>query len=200
MNGKVVELAGRVGLRADTNRLLTHLIRARERMWRKRVRRWKLTSHKNQSLEHGSDRRAGRARVSLTNAAASSSATQAIEEVRPIANIQNAQACEGSAAFPRDARTAFLMDPKEHLAVMREIDDRKLALEIVYHSHPDHEAYFSPTDRRQACSFDPRVSGLSRDRLCRDVDHARANSIAPPRSYGTREKKEFVEVPLSSNA
>ena len=35
MNGKVVELAGRVGLRADTNRLLTHLIRARERMWRK---------------------------------------------------------------------------------------------------------------------------------------------------------------------
>jgi 2-dehydropantoate 2-reductase len=38
MNGKVVELAGRVGLRADTNRLLTRLIRARERMWRKPVR------------------------------------------------------------------------------------------------------------------------------------------------------------------
>ena len=37
MNGKVVELAGRVGLRADTNRFLTHLIRARERMWRKAV-------------------------------------------------------------------------------------------------------------------------------------------------------------------
>lgn len=35
MNGKVVELAGGVGLRADTNRLLTHLIRARERLWRK---------------------------------------------------------------------------------------------------------------------------------------------------------------------
>jgi len=35
MNGKVVKLAGHVGLRADTNRLLTHLIRARERMWRK---------------------------------------------------------------------------------------------------------------------------------------------------------------------
>ncbi len=35
MNGKVVELAGRVGLRADTNRMLTHLICARERMWRK---------------------------------------------------------------------------------------------------------------------------------------------------------------------
>jgi 2-dehydropantoate 2-reductase len=37
MNGKVVELAGRLGLRADTNRLLTRLIRARERMWRKPI-------------------------------------------------------------------------------------------------------------------------------------------------------------------
>jgi len=35
MNGKVVELAARVGLRAQTNRMLTHLIRARERMWQK---------------------------------------------------------------------------------------------------------------------------------------------------------------------
>ena len=78
-----------------------------------------------------------------------------VEEVRPIANIQNAQHAKDPKAFPRDARTAFLMDPKEHLAVMREIDERKLMLRIVYHSHPDHEAYFSDTDRRQACSFDP---------------------------------------------
>lgn len=77
------------------------------------------------------------------------------DEVRPITNIQNAQHAKDPAAFPRDARTAFLMDPKEHLAVMREVDDRKLALKVVYHSHPDHDAYFSPTDRRQACSFDP---------------------------------------------
>jgi proteasome lid subunit RPN8/RPN11 len=78
-----------------------------------------------------------------------------VEEVRPITNIQNAKHLEDPAAFPRDARTAFLMDPREHLAVMREVDDRKLALRIVYHSHPDHDAYFSQTDRRQACSFDP---------------------------------------------
>ena len=78
-----------------------------------------------------------------------------LEEVRPITNIQNAQHAKDPSAFPRDARTAFLMDPREHLAVMREIDYRKLALKIVYHSHPDHEAYFSSTDRRQACSFDP---------------------------------------------
>lgn len=79
----------------------------------------------------------------------------AIEEVRPIANIQNRKHAEDPAAFARDARTAFLMEPKEHLAVMNEVDRRKLALKIVYHSHPDHGAYFSPTDRAAACSFDP---------------------------------------------
>jgi len=83
------------------------------------------------------------------------SGNDAPDELRPIANIQNDEHARDPNAFPRDARTAFLMDPKAHLAVMREIDDRKLALKIVYHSHPDHDAYFSPTDRRQACSFDP---------------------------------------------
>jgi proteasome lid subunit RPN8/RPN11 len=81
--------------------------------------------------------------------------SDAAEEVRPITNIQNRKHAEDPAAFPRDARTAFLMEPKEHLAVLREVDDRKLVLRIVYHSHPDHDAYFSATDRAQACSFDP---------------------------------------------
>jgi proteasome lid subunit RPN8/RPN11 len=77
------------------------------------------------------------------------------EEVRAIANIQNRKHAENPTAFDRDARTAFLMDPKEHLAVLNEIDRRKLKLLVVYHSHPDHDAYFSATDRAQACSFDP---------------------------------------------
>jgi proteasome lid subunit RPN8/RPN11 len=70
-------------------------------------------------------------------------------------NIQQKKHEQDPAAFPRDARTAFLMDPREHLAVMKEIDGRRLELKAVYHSHPDHDAYFSATDRAQACSFDP---------------------------------------------
>ena len=81
--------------------------------------------------------------------------TAAVEEVRPITNIQNRKHAEDPAAFTRDARTAFLMEPREHLAVMNEIDYRRLRLSAVYHSHPDHGAYFSATDRAQACSFDP---------------------------------------------
>ena len=77
------------------------------------------------------------------------------QEVRPIRNIQNAKHAEDPQTFVRDARTAFLMDPKEHLAVLNEVDRRKLSLIAVYHSHPDHDAYFSATDRAQACLFDP---------------------------------------------
>jgi len=77
------------------------------------------------------------------------------DEARPIHNVQNEKHAADPVRFPRDARTAFLMDPKEHLAVLREIDSRKAKLKAVYHSHPDHDAYFSATDRSQACSFDP---------------------------------------------
>jgi len=80
-----------------------------------------------------------------------------VEEVRPITNIQNRKHADDPAEFKRDARTAYLMDPKEHLAAMREIDARRLELRAVYHSHPDHDAYFSPTDRAQACAFDPEA-------------------------------------------
>jgi proteasome lid subunit RPN8/RPN11 len=82
--------------------------------------------------------------------------TDDVEEVRPITNIQNLKHAEDPIAFARDARTAFLVEPREHLAVMNEIDRRRLNLSAVYHSHPDHDAYFSATDRAQACSFDPR--------------------------------------------
>jgi proteasome lid subunit RPN8/RPN11 len=77
------------------------------------------------------------------------------EEVRPIRNIQNEKHAADPARFPRDARTAYLMDPREHLAILQEVDRSKLKLKAVYHSHPDHDAYFSATDRAQACSFDP---------------------------------------------
>jgi proteasome lid subunit RPN8/RPN11 len=118
------------------------------------------------------------------------------EEVRPIANIQNVQHAKDPTAFPRDARTAFLMDPRQHLAVMREIDDRKLALKIVYHSHPDHEAYFSPTDRRQACSFDPDYPDYPETAyVVISIMGGRFNRVAA--FVWDVQKKEFAETELT---
>ena len=119
-----------------------------------------------------------------------------IEEVRPIANIQNAMHAKDPAAFPRDARTAFLMEPKEHLAVMNEVDRRKLALLCVFHSHPDHDAYFSATDRAQACSFDPSEPDYPDTVYI--VLSIRAGKFARAAAFAwDAEKKEFAETTLT---
>ena len=120
----------------------------------------------------------------------------AVEEVRAIGNIQNAMHAKDPASFPRDARTAFLMDPKQHLAVMNEIDRRKLALLCVFHSHPDHDAYFSATDRAQACSFDPTEPDYPDTVYI--VVSIRAGKFARAAAFAwDSEKKEFAETPLT---
>jgi proteasome lid subunit RPN8/RPN11 len=119
-----------------------------------------------------------------------------VEEVRPITNIQNQMHEKDPAGFPRDARTAFLMEPKEHLAVMNEIDRRKLQLRVVYHSHPDHDAYFSPTDRAQACSFDPSEPDYPDTVYI--VLSVRAGKFARAAAFAwDAAAKDFVEVPLT---
>jgi proteasome lid subunit RPN8/RPN11 len=42
------------------------------------------------------------------------------------------------------------MDPKDLLRVQSEADAKGLEFVVLYHSHPDHEAYFSETDRELA--------------------------------------------------
>ncbi|HVA69613.1 MAG TPA: M67 family metallopeptidase [Candidatus Binataceae bacterium] len=118
-----------------------------------------------------------------------------LELVRPISNIQNAMHEKDPAGFPRDARTAFLMEPKEHLAVLEEIDQRKLQLRIVYHSHPDHDAYFSATDRAQACSFDPDEPDYPDTAYV--VISVRAGKFARAAAFTwDAARKEFVETEL----
>ena len=94
----------------------------------------------------------------------------AVEEVRPIANIQNAMHAKDPAAFPRDARTAFLMEPKEHLAVMNEVDRPQ--------ARDPRRVPFASRSRRVLLRDRPRASvlvrsdgaRLPRDGLYRDVD------------------------------
>ncbi len=103
---------------------------------------------------------------------------------------------EDAAAFPRDAHTAFLMEPKEHLAVMLEVDRRKLTIRAVYHSHPDHDAYFSATDRAQACSFDP--SEPDYPDIVYIVMSIRAGKVARAAAFAWDfEKKDFAETKLT---
>jgi [CysO sulfur-carrier protein]-S-L-cysteine hydrolase len=117
------------------------------------------------------------------------------DEVRPIRNIQNEKHTADPAKFQRDSRTAYLMDPKEQLAVLQEIDRRRLRLKAVYHSHPDHEAYFSATDRAQACSFDPGEPDYPETAYI--VMSVRSGKFASAAAFvWDREQKDFVEAEL----
>ena len=75
------------------------------------------------------------------------------DEVHRLQNIQNRLHAADPETFPRDARTAYTMDPKELEAVLGQAENRGLAFKALYHSHPDHDAYFSAEDKACATPF-----------------------------------------------
>lgn len=102
------------------------------------------------------------------------------QQVRPLTNIQNRLHAEDPIAHPRDARTAYQMDARELLQVNRDGDRPDWRIVLFYHSHPEHDAYFSPTDKAQAlwgegADAEPSYPGVGylvlsvRDRDVRDV-------------------------------
>ncbi|MGH7412295.1 MAG: Mov34/MPN/PAD-1 family protein [Candidatus Methylomirabilis sp.] len=70
--------------------------------------------------------------------------------VHRCANLANQHHLQDPIRYPRDARTAYIMDPKGLLRIQAEADAKGLDLIVIYHSHTDHEAYFSQTDRELA--------------------------------------------------
>jgi proteasome lid subunit RPN8/RPN11 len=118
------------------------------------------------------------------------------EEVHRITNIQNAMHAKDPQSYPRDATIAYFMNPKELLAVIREADSGKATLKAFYHSHPNHDAYFSAEDRARAMFVDepsyPDAAYL--------VISIYDGEVRVIRAYvwdGT--SKDFVETPLSTD-
>ena len=75
------------------------------------------------------------------------------DETHRLDNIQNRLHAADPETFPRDARTAYTLDPKELEVVLQQAERRGLAFKALYHSHPDHDAYFSAEDRACATPF-----------------------------------------------
>jgi proteasome lid subunit RPN8/RPN11 len=71
------------------------------------------------------------------------------EETALVANIQNDLHAQDPGQFPRTARTAYTMGP-EAVPILLAAERGELRLRAIYHSHPDHDAYFSAEDRTQA--------------------------------------------------
>ena len=97
--------------------------------------------------------------------------------------------------YPRDARTAYYIDPKDLLRI-GDLERQGFDVAVIYHSHIDAGAYFSETDRRQAVVG--RRAGVSWRRVRRDLGGRRAWSRRWPPSAGTRSGRDFVPVELAA--
>jgi proteasome lid subunit RPN8/RPN11 len=64
-------------------------------------------------------------------------------------NAQNELHARDPQRYPRDARTAYYIDPKDLLRI-GDLERDGFDVDVIYHSHVDAGAYFSETDRRQA--------------------------------------------------
>ena len=65
-------------------------------------------------------------------------------------NIQNRLHKMDPTAYPRDAKTAYNIAPKELVKIFDQMQSKGMILKAFYHSHPDHDAYFSDEDKRMA--------------------------------------------------
>lgn len=68
----------------------------------------------------------------------------------PCTNIQNQLHEKDPKNYPRDAKTAFNIESTELLKIENEARTRGMVIKTFYHSHPDHDAYFSEEDKKQA--------------------------------------------------
>ncbi len=70
--------------------------------------------------------------------------------VRQVRNVANTEPQRDTTGVERNARTAYRMDDRDVLRVLREADAQGWDTLTFYHSHPDHDAYFSAMDRDRA--------------------------------------------------
>lgn len=64
-------------------------------------------------------------------------------------NVQNELHARDPQRHPRDARTAYYIDPADLLRLGR-MEGDGFGVAVIYHSHVDAGAYFSETDKRNA--------------------------------------------------
>jgi proteasome lid subunit RPN8/RPN11 len=116
-------------------------------------------------------------------------------QVRQVRNIANQEPQRDTTGIARDARTAYRMDDREVLRVLREADEQGWDVVVFYHSHPDHDAYFSAMDRDRALRSEREPLWPGASYL---VVSVRADGAHDARYYVWDEVgKDFLEVPVT---
>jgi proteasome lid subunit RPN8/RPN11 len=111
------------------------------------------------------------------------------DEARACRNIQDELHAEDPTAHPRDARKAYHFDGRDLLALNKSLRGQRPA-KIIYHSHVDVGAYFSPTDQREA-----QMEGEPTFPVEYVVVDVRAEGAREAIQYAwSQDAKEYVEV------
>jgi proteasome lid subunit RPN8/RPN11 len=85
-----------------------------------------------------------------------------VSEFVPIKNIYNEMHERYPDNYPRTAKTAYLIDPMEQQRIFDEAEKNGMEVKSIYHSHTDHDAYFSEEDRLVATPWgEPTYPGVS---------------------------------------
>jgi proteasome lid subunit RPN8/RPN11 len=115
------------------------------------------------------------------------------ERVVPLENIQNKLHDLDPEAFPRTAATAYNINALELDKLCTEAKNLGEKFIAFYHSHPDHDPYFSVEDKAFAIQDgEPTFPGTAQIVVSLDV-----HGVQTIKAYAwSREKKDFIEVPI----
>jgi [CysO sulfur-carrier protein]-S-L-cysteine hydrolase len=117
-----------------------------------------------------------------------------VEEVVRVTNMQDELHAKDPAQYPRTARIAYTMG-REAFPILEAAERGQLSLRAFYHSHPDHDAYFSAEDRKQACAgWDEPVYAAA----WQIVMSVRDGAVAVTKAFAwDASRRDYVEVPLT---
>jgi proteasome lid subunit RPN8/RPN11 len=115
------------------------------------------------------------------------------DDVRRCQNIQDDLHALDSKTYPRNATIAYAMDLKELESIIHEAETTGAKIKAFYHSHPNHEAYFSQEDRAFATPFGEPTHPESAQIVMSIYDRVVKRISA---YVWAREKKDFVEIPV----
>lgn len=85
-----------------------------------------------------------------------------VTEFIPVKNAYDEMHAKYPETYPRTAKTAYLIDPREQQKVFDDAAKNGQEVKAIYHSHTDHDAYFSEEDRLVAAPWgEPNYPGVS---------------------------------------
>jgi proteasome lid subunit RPN8/RPN11 len=85
-----------------------------------------------------------------------------VTEFIPVKNVYDEMHAKYPETYSRTAKTAYLIDPKEQRRIFDDVEKNDQEVKGIYHSHTDHDAYFSEEDRLVAAPWgEPMYPGVS---------------------------------------